>query len=101
MKKQLLTLTIAALLTIGQSAMAFEQINSENNYETLLSNGWVDQASENYQAIKVSYRQSTAEEVSLNGSSENDMSAINFTFPSRDEATGSSDPLSANYSSNR
>ncbi len=41
MKKILLTISATALLFIGQSASAFEQINSENGYDTAFSNGWV------------------------------------------------------------
>ena len=41
MKTQLLTISTVALLLIGQSAMAFEQINSENDYDSAYRNGWV------------------------------------------------------------
>lgn len=41
MKTQLLTISAVALLLITQSASAFEQINSENSYDSAYSNGWV------------------------------------------------------------
>jgi len=41
MKTQLLTISAVALLLIGQSASAFEQINSESGYDSAYRNGWV------------------------------------------------------------
>ena len=41
MKTQLLTITATALLILSQSASAFEQINSENAYDSAYKNGWI------------------------------------------------------------
>ena len=41
MKHLLLTISATALLLVGQSTTAFEQINSENGYDAAFSNGWV------------------------------------------------------------
>ena len=41
MKTQLLTISTVALLLIGQSAMAFEQVSNENGYDSAYRNGWV------------------------------------------------------------
>lgn len=41
MKTQLLTISTVALLLIAQSASAFEQISSENDYDPAYRNGWV------------------------------------------------------------
>ena len=41
MKTQLLTVTAASLLILSQSASAFEQVNSENGYDSAYQNGWV------------------------------------------------------------
>ncbi len=46
MKTQLLTMSAISLLLLGQSAMAFEQINSENGYDAAFHNGWVDSSTQ-------------------------------------------------------
>ncbi|HIO96638.1 MAG TPA: hypothetical protein EYG71_01765 [Leucothrix sp.] len=43
MKTLLLTISATALLLLGQSAMAFEQINAENGYDSSFRNGWVNE----------------------------------------------------------
>lgn len=58
MKKILLTISATTLLIIGQSATAFEQLNSENGYDPAFHNGWVspESASANLDLVKPSYR---------------------------------------------
>ncbi len=46
MKTLLLTLSATSLLLLGQSAMAFEQISSENGYDAAFQNGWVDSSTQ-------------------------------------------------------
>ncbi len=46
MKTQLLTISAISLLLLGQSAMAFEQVNSENGYDAAFQNGWVDSSTQ-------------------------------------------------------
>ena len=99
MKKQLSILTITALLTTGQSAMAFEQINSENGYDSAVRNGWVDQTPKSAQTIKVSYLEENKYVMKFGGGNENDTGVITFTFPASEELIGSSDPLLINYDS--
>jgi hypothetical protein len=58
MKTQLLTISAISLLLLGQSAMAFEQINSENGYDAAFQNGWVDSStkSQSLELFKASYQ---------------------------------------------
>ncbi len=56
MKTQLLTISTLALLFIGQSAMAFEQINNENGYDSAYRNGWVSASTQSsLDAVSASY----------------------------------------------
>ena len=56
MKAQLLTISTVALLFIGQSAMAFEQINNESGYDNAYRNGWVSPSTaSNLNMVKASY----------------------------------------------
>lgn len=100
MKKQLLTLTISALLATAQSAMAFEQINSENDYEPAIKNGWVSQANINAASFNVSFKNNSDYETRFSGGGENDTGVITFTFPPSKDVNGRSDPFSINYDSN-
>jgi len=58
MKTQLLTISAISLLLLGQSAMAFEQINSENGYDAAFQNGWVDSSTkaQSLDIFKASYQ---------------------------------------------
>ncbi len=58
MKTQLLTISAISLLLLGQSAMAFEQINSENGYDAAFQNGWVNSSTQaqNLDVFKASYQ---------------------------------------------
>ena len=59
MKTQLLTISAISLLLLGQSAMAFEQINSENGYDAAFQNGWVSPetvAADAMDLVKTSFR---------------------------------------------
>ena len=47
MKTLLLTISTTALLLVGQSAMALEQISSENGYDTAARNGRISEAATN------------------------------------------------------
>ena len=46
MKTRLLTISAISLLFLGQSAMAFEQVNSENDYDVAFQNGWIDSSTQ-------------------------------------------------------
>jgi len=58
MKTQLLTISAISLLLLGQSAMAFEQINTENGYDAAFQNGWVDSSTkaQSLDVFKASYQ---------------------------------------------
>ena len=65
MKTQLLTISAFAILLAGHSAMAFEQTNSENGYDSAFRNGWVNSADTvNLDVMKASYRNQMSSEQS-------------------------------------
>lgn len=74
MKTLLLTISTTALLLIGQSAMALEQISSENGYDSAFKNGRVSEAS--MALPTASYRSDDSTALKLNGGSENDTGMI-------------------------
>jgi hypothetical protein len=56
MKTLLVTISATTLLLLGQSAMAFEQINNENSYNSAYSNGWVSESSQDkFDMVKPAY----------------------------------------------
>ncbi len=92
-------LAITLLAITSQSAMALEVINSENDYEPALQNGWVDQA----QLPVASFRSHPGHEIKFSGGSENDSGAITSTFTDTDHHANSNtnDPLSIDYIGNQ
>ena len=80
MKTLLLTISTTALILAGQSAMALEQINTENGYDPMARNGRV---SETYLAELpvASFKNDNSTKLGFNGGSENDTGNITFTFP--------------------
>lgn len=64
------------MLLAGQSAMAFEQINSENSYDPAFHNGWVESdTTTNLDVMKASYRS----QISDDNSSFKDVLSINYS----------------------
>jgi len=78
MKTLLLTLSTTALLLIGQSTMALEQINSENGYDPAARNGRVSEKS--LILPTASFKNDSSSAIGFSGGSENDTGAITFTF---------------------
>jgi len=99
MKNLIIKSGLAALIVLtANSAMAFEQINSENGYDAAFRNGWVDQS----QALPVaSFRSHAGHELKFNGGNENDTGATtSVTMETEHHATSnSSDPFSLSYMS--
>ncbi len=73
MKNLLLTISTTALLLIGQSAMALEQINSENGYDSAFKNGRI---SETMELPTASFRNDDSTALKFSGGSENDSGMI-------------------------
>jgi len=80
MKTLLLTISTTALLLIGSSAMALEQINTENGYDPMARNGRVSEAYLAELPI-ASFESGNSVALGFSGGSENDTGNITFTFP--------------------
>ena len=99
MKTLLITISTTALLLIGQSAMALEQISSENGYDPAFKNGRVSEA--NMVLPTASYRSDTADALGFSGGSENDTGKItpsstfefNHAAPLRFSGGSENDPI--------
>jgi len=83
----------------NQSAFAFEQINSENDYDPAFRNGWVSEV--NRLPVPL-YKSHDAHSINFSGGSENDTGLITGK-PANSLHHGSKeekDPFSINYISN-
>jgi hypothetical protein len=97
--KNLIKSGLAALIILtANTAMAFEQINNENGYDSAFRNGWVEQS----QALPVaSFRSHADHELKFNGGSENDTGVITSTsLDTKHHAISNTfDPFSIDYMS--
>ena len=100
MKNLIIKSGLAALIVLtANTAMAFEQINNENDYDTAYKNGWVEQI----QVLPVaSFRSYAGHELKFSGGSENGMGVTtSATLDTEHHAISNTfDPLSINYLSN-
>ncbi len=100
MKNLIIKSGLAALIILtANTAMAFEQINSENGYDSAFRNGWVEQT----ETLPVaSFRSHAGHELKFNGGNENDTGIVRSTTMNTDHhaASNTSDPFSIDYMSN-
>jgi len=99
MKNLIIKSSLAVLIAFAaNTAMAFEQINSENGYDAAFRNGWVDQS----QTLPVaSFRSHAGHELKFNGGNENDTGeTTSITMDTEHHAaSNTSDPFSLDYMS--
>ncbi len=99
MKNLIINSGLAALIVLtANTAMAFEQINTENGYDPAFRNGWVDQT----KVLPVAaFRSHVGHELKFSGGSENDTGIITSTFMDTDHhaISNSRDPFSIDYMS--
>ncbi len=99
MKNLIIKSGLAALIVLtANPAMAFEQINNENGYDSAFRNGWVEQS----QALPVaSFRSHVGHELKFSGGNENDGGVITSTALDTDHhaTSNTSDLFSIDYMS--